>query len=136
MCLYYLIINMLKYIHVYIDKCVYIYICIKLFYTTHRYIYIYIYIYYHHHHHVMPPTWISLTLSPLHPIVHRFWQILRTTSRILTELLYEGLSWSPCLCSTMWGGLLENITYELVPASPAVSCMFGSSNFDSFHDGR
>ena len=28
------------------------------------------------------------------------------------------------------------ITYELVPASPAVSCMSGSSNFDSFRDGR
>ena len=24
----------------------------------------------------------------------------------------------------------------LVPASPAVSCMSGSSNFDSFRDGR
>ena len=34
------------------------------------------------------------------------------------------------------GGLLENISYELVPASPAVSCMSGSSNLDSFRDGR
>ena len=25
--------------------------------------------------------------------------------------------------------------YELVPASPAVSCMSGSSNLDSFRDG-
>ena len=30
----------------------------------------------------------------------------------------------------------EYITYELVPASPAVSCMSGSSNLDSFRDGR
>ncbi len=30
----------------------------------------------------------------------------------------------------------SNITYELVPASPAVSCMSGSSNLDSFRDGR
>ena len=28
------------------------------------------------------------------------------------------------------------MTYELVPASPAVSCMSGSSNLDSFCDGR
>ena len=34
------------------------------------------------------------------------------------------------------GGPLEYITYELIPGSPAVSCMSGSSNLDSFHDGR
>ena len=28
------------------------------------------------------------------------------------------------------------ITYELVPASPAMSCMSGSSNLDSFRYGR
>ena len=30
----------------------------------------------------------------------------------------------------------SNITYELVSASPAVSCMSGSSNLDSFRDGK
>ena len=74
-------------------------------------------------------------LLPLHPIVHHFWQVLRATSCISTERLYVGLSWSPCFCSAVWGGPWENITYELVLASPAVSCMFGSSNFDSFCDG-
>ena len=34
------------------------------------------------------------------------------------------------------GDMLEYITYELIPASPAVSCMSGSSNLDSFRDGR
>ena len=34
------------------------------------------------------------------------------------------------------GGQEEYITYELVPASPAGSCMSGSSNLDSFRDGR
>ena len=43
-------------------------------------------------------------LSPLLPIVHRFWQVLGATSRILTELLYVGSSWSPCFCLAMWGG--------------------------------
>ena len=36
------------------------------------------------------------------------------------------------LLGHMWG----SITYELVPASLAVSCVSGSSNLDSFHDGR
>ena len=31
-------------------------------------------------------------LSPLHPIVHHFWQVLRATPQILTELLYVGSS--------------------------------------------
>ena len=36
----------------------------------------------------------------------------------------------------MCRGPLEYITYELVPASPAVSCMSGSSNLNSFRDRR
>ena len=35
----------------------------------------------------------------------------------------------------MWRGPSEYITYEILPTSPAVSCMSGSSNLDSFHDG-
>ena len=74
-------------------------------------------------------------VSPLLPIVHRFWEVLRSTSPILTELLYVGSSWSPCFCSAMWGGPWGNITYELLPTSPVVSSMSGTSNFDGFHDG-
>ena len=66
-------------------------------------------------------------LRPL-PIVHCFRQVW-------AGLLYVGLSWLSCLCLSMWWGPQEYITYELVPTSPAVSCMSGSSNFDSFHDG-
>ena len=40
-------------------------------------------------------------LSPLLPIVHRFWQVHRATSCILTELLYVGSSWSPCFFLTI-----------------------------------
>ena len=72
-------------------------------------------------------------LSPHLPIVHCIRQILR--SRIGTELLYVGLSWTSCLCSPMWKGPQEYITYELVPTSPTVSCVSGTSNFDSFRDG-
>ena len=44
-------------------------------------------------------------------------------------------SWFFCLCSSMWRGPQECITYELLLTSAAVSCMPGSSNFDSFRDG-
>ena len=42
--------------------------------------------------------------SPLLPIVHRFWQVFRATSLILTELLYVCSSWSSCFCSAMCRG--------------------------------
>ena len=75
-------------------------------------------------------------LSPLLPIDHRLWQVFRATSRILTELLYVCSSWSSCFCLAICGGPQEYITYELVLASPAVSCMSGSSDLDSSRDGR
>ena len=40
-------------------------------------------------------------LSPHLPIVQCFQQILRATSCIGTELLYVGLSWTSCLCSSL-----------------------------------
>ena len=79
-------------------------------------------------------TDISDPLSPPLPIVHRFRQVLRATPNILTELLYVGSRWSPWFCSAMWRGPLEYITYELVLTSPAVFCMSGSSNLNSFRD--
>ena len=80
-------------------------------------------------------TYIPGPLPPHLSFVPCFWKVLRATSRILTELLYVGSSWSPCFCPNMWRCPLETITYELVPASPAVSCMSGSSNFGGFRDG-
>ena len=65
-------------------------------------------------------------LSPLLPIVHRFWQVFRAASRILTYVCSSG---SSCFCSAICGGPLEYITYEFVPASPVGSCMSGSSNY-------
>ena len=61
-------------------------------------------------------------------------QVFRATSRIGTELLYVGSSWSSCPCSSMCRGPQEYITYEYVPTSPAVFYRSGSSNFDSFRD--
>ena len=74
-------------------------------------------------------------LTPPFSIVHRFQQVFRATSRIGTEPLYVGFSWSSCLSLSIWRGPQEYITYELVLTSPVVSRMSGSSNFDSFHDG-
>ena len=79
---------------------------------------------------------IPAPFSPLLPIVHRFLQVFRATSRILTQLLNVCSSWSSCFCTAIYGDPQEYITYELVPVSPAVSCMSGSSNLDSFRDGR
>ena len=73
------------------------------------------------------PDPLSLQL----PWVYCFRQILSATSRIDTELLYVGSSWSSCLFSSMWRGSRDYITYEFVPTSPAVSRMSGLSNFDS-----
>ena len=43
-------------------------------------------------------------LSPLFPIVHRLWQVYRTTSRILTWLLNVCSCWSSCFCPAICGG--------------------------------
>ena len=42
-------------------------------------------------------------LSPLLPIIHHLWQVFRTTSHILTELLYVCSSWSSCFCLAICG---------------------------------
>ena len=47
---------------------------------------------------------------------------------------YVGSSWSSCLCSSMWRGPQEYVTYEFVSTSPVLSRMSGSSNLDSFRD--
>ena len=77
------------------------------------------------------PDPLSLPL----PIVNCFWPVFAVTSRFATKLLYVGSGWLSCFCLFMWRGPQEYITYELIPTSPALSCMSGSSNMDSFHDG-
>ena len=81
-------------------------------------------------------TDISDPISSLFPIVHRFWQVFRVTFHILTYQLYVCSSWSSCFCLAICGGPKEYITDEFVLASPAVSCVSGSSNLYSFRDGR
>ena len=81
-------------------------------------------------------TDIPDSLIPPLPIAHCFRQVFKTTCCISTELLYVGSSWSSCLCTSMWRGPQEYITYELASTSSEVSRKSGSSNFYCFRDGR
>ena len=92
---------------------------------------------YHHHHHVVLVAWLSLTLSRhfslsfiasgrssgQHPVSsHCCWMYVRAGCPAFAR---------PCV-----GVQLEYITYELIPASPPVSCMSGWFNLNSFRDRR
>ena len=68
-------------------------------------------------------------------IIHCSREVCQATSCIGTELLHIGSNWLFNLCLSMWRGPLEYIAYEFVFTSPAVSCMSGSSNLNSFLDG-
>ena len=92
---------------------------------------------YHHHHHVVRLARISLTLS-------RFFSLSFIASGRSSGLhpvpsnsccMYVRAG-RPAFARPYVGVHKEYITYELVPASPAVSCMSGSSNLDSSRDGR
>ena len=89
-----------------------------------------------HHHHVVLVARISLTLSchfslsfiasgrssGQHPVSsHSCWMYVRAGRHAFAR---------PCV------GSIEYITYEFVLASPAVSCMSGSSNLNSFRNRR
>ena len=101
-----------------------------------RLLYLYIYIS-HHHHHVVPLARISLTLSRhfslsfitsgrssgLHPVSSHNCCMYVRAGRPAFSWPYAGVHRSTSLMSS---SLL----------SPAVSCMSGSSNLDSFHDRR
>ena len=73
-------------------------------------------------------------LSPHLSIVHSFRQVFKVTSRIGTQLLYVGSSWSSRLCLSMWMGPQEYIASEFVLTSPVVSRMSALFNLDSFRD--
>ena len=70
--------------------------------------------------------WLSLVTPPYRPLL---------SVGLQGYISYVRSSWSSCLCTSMWRGPQEYISYELVPTSPAVSYMSGSSNFDSFRNG-
>ena len=80
----------------------------------------------HHHHHVVPLPLSFIALgrsSGQHPVSsHSCWMYVRAGRPAFAR---------PCV-----GVHKEYISYEFVPASPAVSCMSGSSNLNSFRDRR
>ena len=86
----------------------------------------------YHYHHVVPPARISPTLS-CHfslssPLAGLQGYILCPHIAAVCKFELVVL----LLLGHMWG----SITYELVLASPAVSCVSGLSNLYSFCDGR
>ena len=94
------------------------------------------YFIYHHHHHVVPQARISLALSRHNSI------------SFITSGWFQGYIPYPhkaavCMFELVVLLLLGHMQgsigvhyYELVLASPAVSCMSDSSKLDSFRDGR
>ena len=97
---------------------------------THTYIYIYIYIYISCR---AASTDIPDPLSPLLPIVHRFWQVFWATSRILTELLYSCMFKLPS-CH-MRGFIGVHYLWARLCFSSSVLHV-SQSNLDGFRDGR
>ena len=61
--------------------------------------------------HIIPCCLLNAPDNFLPPcsIIHCFRQVFRAASRIGTEFLYVGSSWSSCLCSSMRRGPLEYI---------------------------
>ena len=90
---------------------------------------IYINIYHHHHHHVVPLARISLTLSrhssPLAGL-QDYTPYPHIAAGCMFELVVRLLS------GHMWGSSGVHHLW----ASPAVTCMSGSSSLDSFRDGE
>ena len=79
-------------------------------------------------------TYIPDPLSPLLPIVHRFWQVLMATSHIPTELLYVYSSWPSCFCSAICRGLIwykqMHFNWFHILYSSEVSRIWRKSEFD------
>ena len=92
--------------------------------------------YHHHNHYVVPLARISLTIS------RHFSLSLITSGR--SSGLHPISSHSCCMYvqaghpvfARPYVGVHRSTSHELVPASPAVSCMSGLSDLDSFRDGR
>ena len=74
------------------------------------------------------------SLSQTGSIVHCSRKVFQGTFCSSTVLLYIGSSWSSCLCSSIWRGSQEYVTFEFISTSPAVFHMSGSSNW--LIDGR
>ena len=88
----------------------------------------------HHYHHVTLVARISLTLSRHSSL--SFIALGRSSGQHPVSSHRCCSCWSSCFCTAICGCPSEYISYEFVSASPAVSCMSGSSNLNSFRDRR
>ena len=88
----------------------------------------------HHHHHPMLQAWLSL-LSFV-SIFHLFRQAFSTTSCVCNEMFQQSSYWSSYTCSSVWRGLLKNVSYVFVLTSPAMSRMFCQSYLNNFRNRR
>ena len=118
------------YIYIYIYMCVCVCVCVCV------YIYMHAYISSSSSSCRTISTDIPDPFSPPFSIIQCFRQVFWVTSFIGTEQLYVGSSWPFCLGSTMWRGTQVYITLSLSLLLQQWSRMSGSSNFDSFRDGR
>ena len=76
------------------------------------------------------------SLTPFVPISPRSRHVFQTTSCFRTGLLWVSSCWSANTNTSLWRGIWENVTYEFVLASLAVSHMSCSSYLDGFRDRR
>ena len=74
------------------------------------------------------------SLFPSVTIINRSQQVFQTTSSVCTELLSVSFCWLANTGSSMWKDPQENVIYDFVLASPAVSRMTCSSYLDGFRD--
>ena len=88
------------------------------------------------HHHVAPSAQISLGLSR-HPSLSSIasGRSSGLHSKSAQSCCYVYSCWSSCLCSSMWRGPQEYVTYEFILSSPRVSRMSGSSTCIVFVKG-
>ena len=109
------------------SRVIYIYIS-----PSSRVIYIYIY---HHHQSMLKHRfpWLSLTIHPYPLSLPEGLPdyILCSYRAVVGRFLLASE-----LCMSIWGSLLENITYEFILASLAVSCMSCLSSFNGFRDRK
>ena len=128
-------------IYIYIYTHIFIYIYTYIYIYTHTYIYIHththMYIYIYTHTHIYIYIYISCRTistdifyppsSPF-PIVHCFRQVYIEYRHTDAVRRFE------MVILPLLGHPREYVSDELVPTSPAVFCMSGSSNFDGFRD--
>ena len=130
--LYLFLTNHWGYIYIYIYIYMYIYMCVCVCVCVYIYIYIYIYMYISSWSCCVTSIDFPNPLLPFVSVIHLFWSVLQTTSCIYTELLYMCSCVSSNTSSFLRRGSQENIAYEFILTSSAVSHMSCLFDLDGF----